>query len=337
MLSQKSLRYLIPIILIALLITGCNAGSPSRTYVWIDVPRDGLTFPVLQPVKVEGHATGSDGVARIELYVDGELWRGLDDPPVEDDLARFEIEWLPPGLGVYTLQAVAYGESGEASAFDQAVISFGEETATPVPVISVTPTITDTPTPVPQEGPIVQFWAAPETIDAGDCTDIHWLVENAQKVVIGGQEQPLEGVLQVCLCQGETYTLTVTDQEGKEVKHRVNITVVGNCDDNQAPPAPTLSLPGNGATLGCRSYQDLVWSAVTDDSGISQYQLSVQRHYGDFNWVDVPGSVFTGISGTSKNIPVDCGYYFRWRVLAVDGAGNPGPWSNWWQFTVNLE
>lgn len=337
MLSRKSLHLLIPFILFALLITGCDAGLPSRTYVWIDVPRDGLTFADLQPVNVEGHATGSDGIARIELYVDGELWRGLDDPAVEDDLAWFEIEWLPPGLGVYTLRAIAYGESGEASSYDQAVITIGEPTATPVPLISVTPKITDTPTPVPQAGPIVQFWADPETIDAGDCTDIHWQVEDAKKVVIGGEEQPLEGVLQACLCKGETYTLTVTDLDGKEEQYRINIDVVGTCEDNQAPPAPVLSSPGNGSSLSCTYLQNLAWSAVSDASGISQYQLSVQRHYGDFNWVDVPGSVFSDISSNSKTITVDCGCYFRWRVLAVDGEGNIGPWSGWWQFTVNLE
>jgi hypothetical protein len=76
---------------------------------------------------------------------------------------------------------------------------------------------------------------------------------------------------------------------------------------------------------------------VSDKSGISQYQVSVQRHSGDNNWKDIPGSVFSGISGKKKSVSVECGWYYRWRVLAVDGAGNTGPWSGWWAFTIILE
>jgi len=341
-LSQKSTYFLIALFLFTLVITGCDSVLPGGNYVWIDVPRDGHIYPELQPVIVEGHATGPEGITRIELYVDGDLWRGVDEPEMKDDLALFEIEWLPPDLGEYTLQAVAYGPGGEASQYDQTTISFGGETATPTPVISVTPvisitpTLTDTPTPLPPAGPNVKFWADPETIDAGNCTDIHWQVENVQSVVFGGVEQPLEGVFQACLCKGETYTLTVTDLEGVVEKYRVNINVIGSCKDTQPPPAPVGSSPANGASLSCKSSQGISWSAVSDESGISQYRLQVERHSGDNNWKAVPGSVFTGITGTSKNVPVDCGWYFRWRVLAVDGEGNKSPWSSWWKFVVNL-
>ena len=79
---KKSLKYLLPILLVALLISSCG-GTASGTYVWIDVPVDGLSYPDVQPVKVEGHAAGRDGVARVELFVDGDLWTTIDDPPME--------------------------------------------------------------------------------------------------------------------------------------------------------------------------------------------------------------------------------------------------------------
>jgi len=174
---KKSLRFLLPIILLTLLVSSCGVGA-SGTYVWIDVPVDGLSFPDVQPVNVEGHATGREGIARVELFVDGELWITIDDPPTVDTLANFQAEWLPPGPGSYIIHAVAYGSDGEPSEYDETRISFGINTPTPTstvkPVISITPTITDTPPPPPQPEASVSFWADPETIDAGNCTDIRW-------------------------------------------------------------------------------------------------------------------------------------------------------------------
>lgn len=339
-LPKKSLIVLAGLILISQVIAGCSSSIPSGTYVWIDVPQDGISFSELQPVMVEGHATGGESIERIEVYVGDELWRAVDDPVMEDNLARFEIEWLPPSPGVYTLRAIAYDAGGEASEYDETTISIGL-TPTPVitvtPVISVTPTLTETPTLVPPPEPSVQFWADPETINAGDCTDIHWLAENVQSLIFGGEEQPLEGVFTVCLCGGETYSLTVIYTDDSEEVFQVNIAVEGTCEDDQPPPAPALSSPLNGAELACTPNVDLVWNAVSDETGISQYQVRVQRHPGTFMWTDIPGSVFTGITSTEKNVNVECGWYYRWQVLAVDGASNVGPWSSWWQFTVNLE
>jgi len=339
-LSKKSYEFALTVILLALLITSCGGTQPSGTYVWIDVPIDGLFFPEVQPVMVEGHATGGQGVSRIELFVNGEPWTEIEDPEIVDDLAWFEAEWLPPGEGTFSIHAVAYGAGDSISSADEIEISFGVETPTPVitvtPVISITPTLTDTPTPVPDPVADVQFWADPETIDAGFCTDIRWQAENVKGLVFGGIEQAMEGVFSTCLCKNETYTLTVTHLNDKEEKLRVNINVVGTCADTKAPPAPVQQVPSNGLSIGCKSYQNLVWLPVSDESGISQYQVKAQRHSGDNNWTNVVGSTFTGISGKSYNMYVECGWYYRWQVRAVDGEGNVGPWSNWWQFVINL-
>lgn len=340
MISKKSLRFLFISILLLILISGCDGASASGTYVWIDVPVDGLVFPEVQPVMVKGHATGREGIARVELFVDGYLWTTIDDPPMEDTLANFEAEWLPPGPGSYTIHAVAYGPDGSPSEYDDTRITLGLETPTPVisvtPVISITPTITDTPTPPPEPESSVQFWADPETIEAGNCTDIHWQAENVKSVVFGGEEQAMEGTYNTCLCKNEIYTLTVTHLDDTVEKLQVNIAVVGTCDDTTPPPAPIQEVPSNGLSMTCRSYQDLVWQPVSDESGIAEYQVQAQRHSGDNNWATVSGSTFTGIAGKKLNIYVECGWTYRWRVMAVDGAGNYGPWSGWRQFVINL-
>jgi len=339
MLSAKMLRFMSVCILFTLLASGCGS-SPSGTYIWIDVPEDGLSYPDVQPVKVEGHATGREGIARVEIFVDGDLWKTIDDPPLVDTLANFQTEWLPPGPGSYTIHAIAYGPDGSPSEYDETRITLGMETPTPIisvtPVISITPTLTDTPTPLPEPEASVIFWADPETIDAGACTDIHWQAQGVKSVVFGGVEQAMEGVFQACLCKNETYTLTVTNLDDTVEKLKVNINVVGTCADTTPPPAPVQQVPSNGLPIGCKSYQNLVWLPVSDESGISQYQVKAQRHSGDNNWTNVAGSTFTGISGKSYNMYVECGWYYRWQVRAVDGEGNVGPWSNWWQFVINL-
>jgi hypothetical protein len=198
---------------------------------------------------------------------------------------------------------------------------------------------------------VVQFWAEPQQIEAGACTDIYWHVENVAAVVFGNVEQPFDGSYSDCLCGPQSYTLTVTHLDGTEEKQRVDIGVTGDCNtptptptqtptstpaDTQGPAAPAPSKPVNGVSLSCVSSTTIMWNAVSDPSGIDQYQVEVQRHAGDNNWQAASGSPLTGIGGTSTSVSTECGWTYRWRVRAVDGAGNAGSWSEWFQFTIPL-
>lgn len=80
----------------------------------------------------------------------------------------------------------------------------------------------------------------------------------------------------------------------------------------------------------------LRWEAVSDASGIAEYQIEVQRHAGDNNWKTAPGSPFNGIGGTEKEISLECGWEYRWRVRAVDNQDNISNWSGWFTFVVPL-
>ncbi len=340
MFSKLWFRLLLPTILISFLISSCGATPPSGTFVWIDVPLDGLSFPEVQMVNIEGHATGSEGVARVEVWINGDLWTTIENPPTAGTLASFQSEWVPSSPGDYTIHAVAFGEDGTESQFDEVNISFGDET--PAEVITVTPVPDEQVTlPEPAEATI-QFWADPETIEAGGCTTIRWQAENVKQVIFGGVEQPPEGSYQDCLCENQSYTLTVVQMDETEEKRKVDIIVTGSCVtpepvDTTPPPAPAQAVPANGLSIGCTSSQNLVWIPVSDESGIAEYQAKVQRHSGDNNWQDISGSVFSGIPGKQKSISVECGWYYRWRVRAVDGVGNVGSWSGWWEFVINLE
>jgi hypothetical protein len=94
-------------------------------------------------------------------------------------------------------------------------------------------------------------------------------------------------------------------------------------------------VPADGLSIACKASQSLVWLPVDDPSGIAEYQVEVQRHSGDNNWQAAPGGQISVMDKTT-NVPVECGWYYRWRVRAVDGAGNASSWSGWSQFSITL-
>ncbi len=356
-------------LLFLLLLASCGwLPQSGGTYVWIDAPVNDASIAGPGPVQIEGHASSPDGIARVEILVNGEVLTTLNKPTSDGKLASYQTTWTPTGLGDYYIQAVAYGESGAASEPDTTHIRVGEAAApdagqaTPAPnpapetALSVTPTLTstatktqppapDTPTPTPTETvlpePVIEFWAEPASIKAGACTDLRWHVENVQSVVFGGVEQPFTGSDNECLCKSQSYPLMVTLLDGQGVKRVVEVTVMGECatpfpPDTTPPPAPSPAVPADGLSVSCRAEQSLAWLPVNDPSGIAEYQVEVERSSDNKAWKPAPGSPVTGIQGKATQFAIQCGWYYRWRVRAIDGKGNVGPWSEWSRFSVPL-
>lgn len=389
---HRTLNLIVTAVLLSLLLGSCNMPASRGASVWLDVPLDGLSFPAVQEIKIEGHASGPGGISRVEIWIDGVVLTTINNPPLDGDLAGFHAAWTPPAAGAYTIQAIAFSSDGVPSQPDTARITFGGQPPTPVvgcpspvgggptPPSCVTPPagcpspVGGGPTPPPPcvpapagcpspvgggptpvtcapgslpiitvlvPGTTVEFWANPAEIEAGDCTNIRWRVANAQRVVFGGVDQPFEGSYEACLCADERYSLSVTHLDGSQAKPTVDVSVTGSCEtpvpvDGSPPPAPQPAVPASGLTLTCRGSQDLVWLPVSDPSGIAEYRVQAERHSGDNSWQAVSGSVFSGIQGKQTNIGVACGWYYHWRVRAIDGAGNSGGWSGWSDFTVEL-
>ena len=68
-------------------------------------------------VAADGRAARRDGIARVEVWANGELHHVVENPPAKGSLAHFEQAWMPPGPGEYTVQP---GDTlgGIALAFD---------------------------------------------------------------------------------------------------------------------------------------------------------------------------------------------------------------------------
>ncbi len=107
--------------------------------------------------------------------------------------------------------------------------------------------------------------------------------------------------------------------------------------DTTPPAAPTPYVPANGLSLSCRATQSLTWLPVSDPSGIAEYRVNLQRSADNANWSNATGSPFTGIADKTIIISTECGWYYRWQVSAVDGAGNQSAWSSWSYFSITLE
>jgi hypothetical protein len=363
-------------IIFAFLLAACRVQPVSSVpYVWIDVPTDGLRVPVDQSVLVEGHASYDGGINRVEIWANGELHLVQEDPPTQGTLAHFEQSWMPPGAGEYVVQVIAVGNDGAESAPDVVRIVVGEAVAeatsthTPVPegtevvepTAVVTPTLaaTETPTPVatvplPTSTPtptslpdaVIDFWADAGEIDAGKCTRLRWKVQNVQAVYLDDDGVVGEGSQEVCPCEDTTYILSVTLLDGAKTERSVTVRVNGSCvtptskptvppPDTTPPPVPSVVAPTGGAALACDKVT-LDWDAVSDPSGIAEYRVQVEQEITAGNWDPVSGSPWTGLSGTELELDLNCGGVYRWRVRAVDGAGNASDFSAWAEFGINL-
>jgi len=195
-------------------------------------------------------------------------------------------------------------------------------------------------TPSPLPGPQVDFGASAQSIQAGDCLVVQWHTCGVDGVYFDGQPVSGSGSLYVCLCTARTFTLDVVLPGGAHDIRELTIDVQGECatdtptPDQQPPPAPVLIEPIDREPLSRRSTATLVWEAISDPSGIAGYYVRLE-----VDLYTAPGESWDWgpTSGTQQEVPVVCGIPYRWAVRAVDGAGNPGPWSEFGQFSVQRQ
>lgn len=150
------------------------------------MPVDGLVIPEGQTIPIEGHAASPGGVSKIEIWVNGEFQFEISNPPSSANLTSFSQLWTPPGEGEYTIQVLALSEDGSASEPDNARVRVGvplhddqpaPEEQAPAPEgdlptlpYTATNTQTATPTSTPTSPPdvVIEFWADPGEISAGE-------------------------------------------------------------------------------------------------------------------------------------------------------------------------
>lgn len=329
--------------IIICLLAACGGEIPADgTYAWIDAPVHDVSVPVGQVITIDGHASSIGGVSRIEIWINAELFVSQDNPASKGNLAQFEHIWVPAEPGDYSIQVIAFS-SDSSSAPDTVTVHVGVEPLIVELVSPPTPVVTLTPTPV---DPLPACVASVTAIQNANCRFGPETEYDILGYLLSGETAEIEGRnadssywwIQNPDSSGNCWIwdgLVETECDTSEVKVVAAPPTPTPVMDTTPPPIPSLSSPANGADLGCLSFTDLSWSAVTDPSGIAGYKVEVQRHAGDNNWQPIPGSPM-GATGTTQNISVECGYIYRWRVRAIDDAGNQSDWSGWFTFNVPL-
>jgi len=127
---------------------GVVVAPPSRA--WFDAPLPGATIP-RAPLAVVGHATDPDGVARLELAVDGEVLAMHEVTAVggSNVLAMARLRWRSPTPGRHVLTLTGIDEGGERGYPARIVVQVERRRTSP----ATTPRPTTRPTPRPTSRP----------------------------------------------------------------------------------------------------------------------------------------------------------------------------------------
>ena len=122
--------------------SGCGA-TPGGVTIWIDAPLAGGHVSPGEEVFVQTHAYSSNGIAGIELTVDGQPFSWQAPSPAGGDLVTFQQTWIATTPGMHALQVAAFSSDGAASSPAVVMIEvLGQEA--PVPAsepLAITPSV----------------------------------------------------------------------------------------------------------------------------------------------------------------------------------------------------
>jgi hypothetical protein len=147
-------------LVVLLLVSGMVAcdigGGASKPTITITAPTSDAQFEEGEEVSVLSSANDSKGVTRVELYVDGDLYRTDSAPSADGETSLAMIQtWVAADPGMHTLSVIAYNVDGTASdpwAVTIEVVAPGGVVTPPTPTTSggPPPAATNTPPPPPE-------------------------------------------------------------------------------------------------------------------------------------------------------------------------------------------
>ena len=239
--------------------TGTPApGAPAAAgaQAWIEYPAEGQTLP-MGPVRLVVYATDAEGVAHIELRINGALLPG--DAAQEQSfettrrLLRVDQQWTPDKEGKHILEARGLNTAGGYGEPDFVQFCIGTcpgmvaptATPSPSPSPSPSPAATPSPTPSPSPGPPrITFTADRTRLLFDQCATIQWNVEGEVAAVeLNGQDVPRLAQSEVCPPQTTTFTLVVTGPDGATVERALTIAVEGTAPTPTPTATPSVGAP----------------------------------------------------------------------------------------------
>jgi hypothetical protein len=339
-------RIHLPLLFLSLgLLTACTGSQDTRASVWIEVPLQGLEFPLGAEIHIEGHAVNTGAVYGMELWANEEM---LDTIDVMDQgsLLHFEHFWTPEQVGDYLLTVVSLTEDEVGSGEDTVTIhitsedptttsepAVTEEVAQPEPTVTeevpdtevCTPSVTASMNANCRFGPdavfdVLGYLLQDETAlrDGRLADNSWWFIQNPDRA---GQCWIASNVVQADCVSDE---IPIVAAPPTPTPEPVDLT---------PPPVPSPAYPTGGQAIACMSQVFLAWNPVSDESGIAGHQVQMEQGP---SYSPVPGSPWNTGDGNKHQVDIECGGYYRWRVRAQDGEGNWSDFSSWTYFEVIL-
>ena len=213
---MKRMKYLVYILLILTIVSGCEFAGVSIDFgggdsdsgsgaseaftleAGIDSPVAGATLP-MGPVEISYHASSSDGVAAVELSINGEVASSIATPGSEQKVVAMKYTWQPTVSGSHTIRVRAQSAAGGWSDYYAATVNIQGEQPQQQPQQEVEkeePTKTPEPTATPDE--ISLF-------DIKHDKDKFYYGSNAcgsHEMTISTRATKAEDIFQILLCLG---------------------------------------------------------------------------------------------------------------------------------------
>jgi hypothetical protein len=150
----------VALVLVALLLVSgmlaCDiGGGAAKPTITITAPSSDAQFEEGEEVNVLSSANDTKGVTRVELYVDGDLYRTDSAPSAEGETSLAMVQtWVAVDPGMHTLSVIAYNVDGAASdpwAVTIEVVGAGGVVTPPTPTAPPPPPEATATTPPPPE------------------------------------------------------------------------------------------------------------------------------------------------------------------------------------------
>jgi hypothetical protein len=317
------------------------------TTTWIETDAVGAGQPIEVRVTVGGdtHSVSGD----VALYdVTGGSVDLIATQPVTRAGSAGRVTFMLAGraAGTYELEARYQGDSiyDPSSAVEALVVGTAEPTptATPTPTPTPTPTATATPTPTPTPTATPTTTPMPDSVPpAGSIAAVGAFTNSTSIAVDVPATDTSSEVTHVALSNDATtwstrsyapaqaWTLPPTD--GTRTVYAKWRDAAGNWSAvasdtivlDTTPPtatAPTHRLVGGSAISSGRTTVRLAWTGADATSGVARNELAQSTDGGAWS------TVSSALGTATIDRPLAPSHTYRFRVRAVDRAGNTGAW-----------
>ncbi|NMB62539.1 MAG: hypothetical protein GYA18_09405 [Chloroflexi bacterium] len=127
---------------------GSSGGSNVALGVVIESPAQGAQFN-MDPITIQYKATAPDGVAVVELTIDGYIINTYNTPDQSQQVVALQYSWTPTMAGSHIIRVRAQDAKGTWSSYSDVMVSVAEQQAQQQESQQVQPTNTTAPTVAP--------------------------------------------------------------------------------------------------------------------------------------------------------------------------------------------